>query len=314
MLHRFRSDASVPWQGALTAEEFESMLLGADIENILPPDEWLRRVRDGALAPGQTCITFDDGLRSQVEVAKPVLDRHGVKAFWFVYTCVFDGVAVASEVYSYAAALCGGMDLVMREFLRELPSPLARALETDEYRAYAAGMRAVAPFYSDDDLRFRYLRNQERHRDAFTVSLEQLFSRRGVDLESVAATLWMRREDLRVLTDEGHHVGLHSHTHPLNIAALSDADQRREYEANYAAIEQVTGASPLAAAYPLGSYDARSLDVLRSLGIVCGFLPHAVAGARGLNPTAWEIARLDPANLQSMQPAQRPVGAVARGN
>jgi peptidoglycan/xylan/chitin deacetylase (PgdA/CDA1 family) len=314
MLHRFRKDPTFPWQGALTADQLEAMLLEVGVENILSPDEWLHRLREGHLEAPQICITFDDGLRSQVEVAKPVLDRYGVKAFWFIYTCVFEGAAVSSEVYSYAAALCGGMDVLMREFLAELPAPLAQALSGDGYRAYAVQMRTVAPFYTEDDLRFRYLRNEPRHREAFTSGLEALFARRGVDLHAVVTELWMRPEDARALSDEGHHVGLHSHTHPLNLAALSYEDQRLEYETNYAAIEHVTGVLPQAVAYPLGSYDERSLAILRNLGIACGFLPHATGGLQGINPTPWEIARLDPANFPSMQPSRGAAHAVARGH
>ena len=84
VFHRFRSSRAVGPQGALTAEQLERMLRFVGVDRILPPAEWLDRLQRGRLGDEDLCLTFDAGLRSQRDYALPVLEQHGVQAFWFV--------------------------------------------------------------------------------------------------------------------------------------------------------------------------------------------------------------------------------------
>src|SRR5688572_13900391 len=226
MFHRFRSPGEPPQQGALTMEEFERILLNVGRERILTPFEWIDRLSAGALEPHHICITFDDGLRSQSTHALPVLDRHKLKAFWFVCSCVFEGRPVMSEVYSHAAARLGGMDAFIARFLKRAPQEMLVLLDSPAFADYAARTRGVAPFYSDDDLRYRFLRNRSESRPEFDAVVEELLREHGISPDALASQLWITDAQLRSLAQQGHAIGLHSYDHPYALAELPRQQQR----------------------------------------------------------------------------------------
>ena len=62
------------------------MLRFVGLRNILPADEWMARATSDRLDENDLCLTFDDALRCQYDVALPVLEKYGLTAFWFVYS------------------------------------------------------------------------------------------------------------------------------------------------------------------------------------------------------------------------------------
>lgn len=302
MFHRFHAspDAST-WQGALTPEEFEQILLWVGLDRILPAGEWMARLGQDRLGPDDLCITFDDGLRSQLEFALPILERHGLTAFWFVYSCVFDGVPVRSEIYSYVAGQVGGMPTLIAEFLRRCPPDLLDQLQSDAYTDYAARMRAVAPFYSDADMRYRFLRNNPANQATVEDVMSAILTSHGFVEARVAETLWLRDRDLAALTTSGHHVGLHSYDHPYAIGGMSAVAQRHQYERNLTHVAAATGRTPDSMSHPLGSYNDDSLTVLAGLGIQCGFCAHmAPAGGHDAARRRLTLPREDATTLLSL--------------
>lgn len=302
MFHRFHaSGGRSHWQGALSSEEFDQILVYVGIDNILSPPEWIARLKNGRLRKDHLCITFDDGLRCQAEYALPVLDQYGLQAFWFVYSCVFGGIPVKSEIYSYVAGQIGGMPRLVEEFLSRCPSQLAEQLDSECFSAYSNRMRQVAPFYSLDDIKYRFLRNVTWNRALVEAVMDQIITERGFGLQELARRLWLGDEDLRTLSARGHHIGLHSYDHPYEMARLSRQEQQDQYAKNYSHLVSATGRPPNCMSHPLNSYNKDSLTILRTLGIQCGFRANVlVPSSAGINASFLELAREDSANLQAM--------------
>jgi peptidoglycan/xylan/chitin deacetylase (PgdA/CDA1 family) len=304
MFHRFQSSrVSSTMQGTLTAEDLDRVLRYVGIERILSADEWMIRLGEARLEPGDLCVTFDDGLRSQVDHALPVLDAHGIRAFWFVYTCVFEGQFVKSEIYSQVADRIGGMAAMTGEFLGRCPVELLALLRTPSYAAYAAGMRAIAPFYSEQDLEYRFLRNNPASQSLVETLMDQVVEALGFDPEEIAAALWIDPDDVRALAASGHIVGLHSYSHPYAIGTMDAAAQHKEYHRNAEDLAALIGTAPASMSHPLDSYNQDSLSVLRELGIRCGFRANMstvprVAGT----PSVLELPREDASTLLSRLP------------
>jgi peptidoglycan/xylan/chitin deacetylase (PgdA/CDA1 family) len=300
MFHRFHASADAnAWQGAITPDAFDATLQFVGIENILSPGEWMARLNQGQLEAQHLCITFDDGLQSQLEHAVPVLDRYGIRAFWFVYSCVFNGLPVRGEIYSYVAGQMGGMEALIDAFLRQCPADMLQQLESDHYAAYAARIRAIIPFYSESDLQYRFLRNENGSR--FETLMDTLLRERGFEIDDIARRLWLTNSDLRALADAGHEIGLHSYDHPYEMARLSFDQQRQQYERNRAHLAAVIGTSPRCMSHPLNSYNEDTLQVLKDLGIRCGFRANVVAPpSKRVNATTLELAREDAANVLAM--------------
>jgi peptidoglycan/xylan/chitin deacetylase (PgdA/CDA1 family) len=301
MFHRFHaSPAADAWQGALTPEEFEAVLVHAGLDRILRADEWMSRLAEGRLGPADLCITFDDGLKSQADYALPVLERHGLTAFWFVYSSVFEGRPVRSEIYSYVAGRIGGMPVMIAEFLERCPGDVLAQLESPAYRDYVAGIRPVFPFYSDGDLRYRFLRNNPANEVVVAAVMQQILEAHGFAEAAIARTLWLRQADVAALAAAGHNIGLHSYDHPLAMAALGADEQREQYRRNARDLASVTGVTPDAMSHPLNSYNEDSLAILAALGVRCGFRSNMAETARPWPRSRLEFPREDPVTILSM--------------
>jgi peptidoglycan/xylan/chitin deacetylase (PgdA/CDA1 family) len=274
MFHHFHDDARHrPSQGSIDADTLDRMLDFVRADRILPAHEWTRRAESGQLEPGDLCLTFDDALRCQLDVALPVLRARGLTAFWFVYTSVLAGVPEPLEIYRHFRSTAYPS---IEAFYDEFTAAASRGRFGGAVRRALAGFDPAAfmaefTIYTDDDRRFRFLRDDVLGPERYGEVMRSLMSSRGFDAGAVLDTLWMRDDDLRVLAAEGHVVGLHSHTHPTRLAELSVAAQRREYEENHAHLVRVLGAAPTSVSHPCNSYGAETLTVLRSLGVRVGF-------------------------------------------
>lgn len=291
MFHHFRHGATHPaGQGALSAEEFADLLAFLDPARILDAGTWLEKARRGRLADGDLCLTFDDGLRCQADVALPVLDHFGLTAFWFVYSSVLEGQPATVEVYRYFRtvffetveafydafeATAGGMG-----FGPALSSGLA---------AFDADYLSNAPYYTEADRRFRFIRDRILRPQDYDAIMERMMADRRADRDDIARVLWMDAGNLVSLKKGGHVVGLHSHSHPTLLAALPAEAQRAEYSRNAACLEGILGSRPNTVSHPCNSYGSATLDILTELGVEVGFRADLYLGTG----TVLEIPRED---------------------
>ena len=293
MFHHFWDDTHPRGQGAMSADELERMIRRLGPDRILPPREWQRRAEAGALAADNLCLTFDDNLRCQFDVAVPVLRRFGLAAFWFVYTSVLQGKLERLELYRLFRTLRYPSPEAFHEaFLAVVlagpdADPARRRLATfrpaDHLRDF--------PFYTDGDRTFRFVRDEVLGPARYFDVMDRMMA--GVDTAALARGLWMGAAELRTLHAEGHVIGLHSHTHPTRLGALPAAGQRAEYAANHAVLTDLLGERPTTMSHPCNSYSADTGPVLDALGVRLGFRANMAQPARG----RFEFPREDHANL-----------------
>jgi peptidoglycan/xylan/chitin deacetylase (PgdA/CDA1 family) len=300
MFHRFRKDgAPPPGQGAVSEGEFEAILREVGLERILSPQEWLARVKAGTLVESDLCITFDDGLLSQYEVALPVLRRLGLQSFWFVFSTVLTGDADRNEIASYlASAVFPSFEEFAARFAQHAAIAGER-LTSREFADYSEYLKARWPLYSDVDVRFRFIRNTLLSRNEFGAIIDRMVEEAGLTVKEIASYLWINADHLRSLHGDGHVIGLHSHSHPFTLASLTPAQQEQEYRTNYDYLRDVTGTAPESMSHPLNSYSDATLDILRLMKISCGFRSNMSVpdGKPHINPNSLELSRADSAEL-----------------
>ena len=240
---------------------------------IVPAREWLRRACEGSLDLGEVCLTFDDNLQSQYDVAFPVMQELGLTGFWFVATSTLDQLGTRLELY--------------RRFRSEqfdtIESFYSAFDEAVSYSAYASEVeRAIATFepshylvsfdfYTDADRRFRYIRDDVLGPRRYEAVMDRMIELHGATLEGLAENLWMDQQSLRHLHEESHVIGLHSHSHPTRLAHLSSEAQFREYRENFVRLLEILGESPQTMSHPCNSYTEATLTILRRLGVTLGF-------------------------------------------
>jgi peptidoglycan/xylan/chitin deacetylase (PgdA/CDA1 family) len=225
--------------------------------NVLPMDEAIARLTEGRLPPRAACITFDDGYRDNLQIAAPILARHGMTATFFVASGFLDGGRMFNDT--------------VRESVRRLPTGehdlswlnLGRRQVDDSASRMSLFMDAVAAIkYLDPDAR-----------DAAGDRLAALADAPLPD------DLMMTSDEVRALQRSGMEVGGHTLTHPI-LSRIGDDEARRQIDGNRAVLASLLERPPRFFAYPNGvpqrDYAARHVAMARDAGYQA-----AVSTARG---------------------------------
>ncbi|RME89850.1 MAG: polysaccharide deacetylase family protein [Verrucomicrobia bacterium] len=295
MFHHFHGGRHLPSQGSLSAAAFSDMLDWLDARyNLLGAGEYLRRFESGALGPRDICLSFDDGLLCQYDIAVPVLEERNLDAFFFVYSSVIMGLPNNLEIYRHFRTH-GFRDI--DEFYAEFFALAEDVLKSDLSRHRRAFEEAdylrEFPFYTESDKWFRYLRDQVLGPERYDEIMTALMERKAFSPQDVMADLWMSESHLKDLAARGHIVGLHSFSHPTKISRLDYDQQYAEYRKNYDHLTSVVG-SVSAMSHPCGDYNDDTLKILAALGIRIGFRSN-MSRLRAGGP--FEVPREDHANI-----------------
>jgi len=296
MFHHFHGKGHPHGQGALSACEFDSILHHVGLDRIVDAKTWQERALVGALS-NECCITFDDGLRCQYDVALPVLRKLGLTAFWFVYSLPLERQLDRMELYRYFRTV--SFDTV-ESFYDEFELAIFSSRHAQCVRV---GLESFAPetylaqfeFYTPRDRWFRYVRDKILDESRYFDIMDNMIEAAGFNTEKLIDTLWLGSSEIKSLDETAHVIGLHSHTHPTNLTALSRAAQVTEYKTNRAALTALLGSPPIAMAHPCNSYDTGVLDLLAGLGVRIGFR----SNMETTSGTELEYPREDSANLIS---------------
>ncbi len=300
MFHHFHDESKhIKEQGSISSEELISLLdYYSETHNIISADEFLLRSQNNELLDSDVCLSFDDGLLCQYDVALPVLESRGIKAFWFIYTSPSEGIIEKLEVYRHfrfskfadveefyeaffrlASALSDKVNEVLKEF------------NPDEYAK-------DSPFYTPNDKRFRYLRDKVLGESLYTSIMDSMIREYNYDVAGNSEVLWLRREHIKDLYSRGHIIGLHSHTHNTLMASKPREWQMKEYAKNKECLEAITGGKVISASYPCNSYNSDTLEVMRELGIQLAF--RANMSTETIEGSRLEYPREDHANIIRM--------------
>ncbi len=295
MFHHFHGGEHLPSQGSICADELAHMLrMYSRNHRLIPAREWYEKALADELAEDEVCLTFDDALLCQYEIALPVLEHLGLTGFWFVYSSVLMGKPELLEIYRrFRTEYYEDIDGFYEDFFNVvLSSPYA-----DETRASLASYRHADwshfPFYTENDTRFRFIRDNVLGAERYDEIMAVMMEKAGVAAGDLAEGLWMTAAHIRRLHDDGHMIGLHSHTHPTAMARLPAEVQAGEYRQNHEYLRDLLGEPPVTAAHPCNSYGPETLEILRRLGIRLGFRANMQRG----HSTLLEMPREDHANL-----------------
>ena len=132
----------------------------------------------------------------------------------------------------------------------------------------------------------------------------RMIEEKGLDHKDFYKKIFFEKDDLRILNDLGHLIGLHAHNHPTLIEKLSYDEQKKEYEQNLSFISTILNKPKNEIKYmshPCGSYNSYTLQILKELGIELGFKQMMTIekekNMKKVNNSLLEIAREDHANI-----------------
>ena len=82
MFHHFHDDGiHTKGQGSIDKDDFYKMINFIGRNNILDADIFFEKFKNNKLKEKEVCLTFDDAIKCQIDVALPVLEELKIKSF-----------------------------------------------------------------------------------------------------------------------------------------------------------------------------------------------------------------------------------------
>lgn len=225
------------WQMAYVAKNFQTVSCAEVAEAIAGGKPLPKRA---------LMVTFDDGFCDNHDVVFPILRRHQVKALFFLST----GYIGTRQLFWF--------DWLVHLLLHTtVPRIRLDALDTTlEINGCWAHRRRVAM-----GLLRQLKRTSESKRLQVMEQLELMadVSSASVPVDQSIAMTW---NDIRTMSAAGQEFGSHTVTHPILSRIADPQHLQLELDVSKTTIERETGTPVLSLAYPVGSSDAVSAEVL----------------------------------------------------
>jgi len=233
-----------------TSAQFEADVLFARERAVTYRQAADSRLHGASLPPNSLLFTFDDGMAQCYTVIRPILQRYGVDAVFFVTTEYLDDRAsflecTISRCLTAAAALpLERIDAI----LAKLEGPAA-PLPVDDERERKAMQRLPSIRIASDDLARRrlflwLLALEERDRALVERACELL----GLDAVD-SAPHFMSHAEVRQLAADGFTIGAHGLTH-RSLEGLDPLEIEHEVVASCEAVRELTGQERVPFAFP----------------------------------------------------------------
>lgn len=296
MFHHFHDDdLHIKGQGSIDQNEFRKMiLLLREDFNLLSAGDWCQKAIESRLEENDICLTFDDNLKCQFDIALPVLEEFDLKAFWFVYTSPLEGIIEKLEIYRYFRFSEFNN---INDFYDKFHSTLTRSkydqLVNEGLKTYSNDFLKHFSFYTEEDKLFRFTRDYILGTKKYHEVMEEMIYDSKVDIKEVSKNLWNDEDSISYLNSTDHVIGLHSHSHPTQLSQLSYEKQREEYNKCYDILFSQFGKDIIAMSHPCNSYNSDTLKILKDLDINLGFRSNMEDGYS----SKLEYPRLDHAYL-----------------
>jgi peptidoglycan/xylan/chitin deacetylase (PgdA/CDA1 family) len=304
MFHHFHDDGiHTEGQGSIGKDDFYKMINFIGRKNILDSDIFLEKIKNNKIEEKELCLTFDDGIKSQIDIALPVLEELKIKSFFFVSTSVFENKPDYLEIFRYFR---------MNYFknINEFYNAFYQILDEDLNSFYKDKDKIIKskkiklPYYSIEDIKFRLVRDIFLTKKRYEETMFLMFKEKKFYYRDLLKKLFFQKEDIIKLNNLGHSVGLHTHNHPTLLESLKYEEQKDEYEKCLSSISHILDKPKneiKSMSHPCGSYNDDTFKILKELGIELGF-KHVMTiekekGMKKINNSSLEIARQDHATI-----------------
>ena len=304
MFHHFHDDGThTKGQGSIDKDDFYKMINFIGRNNILDADIFFEKFKNNKLKEKEVCLTFDDGIKCQIDVALPVLEELKIKSFFFVYTSMFEGKPDNLEIFRYFRMnYFNNVDEFYNSFYQVLDKDLKTFFEDNNDKIKATKIKF--PHYSIEDTKFRLVRDIFLTKSHYEETMFLMLKEKQFNYKDFFKKLFFQKDDLIRLDSLGHFVGLHSHNHPTLLEKLNYDEQKDEYEKCLSSISNILDKPKNEIKYmahPCGSYNKDTLEILKELGIELGFKQimtiEPEKSMKKVNNSFLEIARQDHAEI-----------------
>jgi peptidoglycan/xylan/chitin deacetylase (PgdA/CDA1 family) len=261
---------------------------------IIKANELAHSLNTGDSLPDNPCLlSFDDGYSDHYNYVLPILSEHNLTGAFYpsAITSKEHVVLDVNKIHYLMDHITDIHTLIKAttEILDELRKSF-NDIETTEslYRRYAKANR----FDNKDVIFFKRLLQlglAEHHRKYILDKLLSLFM--PISETELSKVLYMSESQLKEMVQCGMHIGSHCYDHYW-LDSLSKKQQEHQIEQSLDFLENIGAKGSWSIAYPSGSYNSDTIDLLRAYG--CQFGLTTKPEHFFMNPKfRFEISRLD---------------------
>ena len=274
MYHRIADETLDPWGTIVSTAAFASHLEWlAKRRTVLPLSAFTELFRNNALPADAVALTFDDGYADNLEIALPLLEKHGM----------------AATIFLPVEWIERGEPFWWDELQKIVFDHKGKSLRLGE-RIFRLGEQ------QSDDRDWRHGAPARTPRQiAFSDVWFDLFSRTSDDREHALLELRSQfrsaapsrrlpkpitRDQIRHVSGQSLEFGSHSLRHP-DLTRLGRSDRKREIVDSMARCEALTGSRPTSFAYPYGIFDEECELLVAKAGFDCACATETAAVGQG---------------------------------
>lgn len=277
MFHHFHDETRhKKTEGSISKTQFKKILINFK-KNIVTPEEFLNQTfqNKNKIKKKMVCLTFDDSIKSQTNIALEVLDDLNLKGFFFSNSFQYENKIGLLECCRYFRNnYFSNIEKFYELFLQNLKKNFSEKRVNNFLKSkkkYFTKWKKISPFYTYKDLEFRLLRDFFLNKKQYDKQLIELFNLKGFNYKKKSEKLHFSKKDLALLSDNQNEIGLHSHSHPIPITDLSLKDLKNEYNKNYLILRKIIKRDILSMSHPNGYFNNNCKTVLKNLGVKIGF-------------------------------------------
>lgn len=277
MFHNFHDKIKFKkGDGSLSKEDLIKIIKFIGRKNILNANDFIQKYRSNSLKKNDVCFTFDDGSKSQFDIALPVLKKYKIKAFFFIYSkCFQKNKTLSMEILkSFRINYFKNINIFYKEFFSYCEDGIFNKLE--KKKLIQKKLKDKYPFYSDLDIKFRVIRDNVLSEQSYLGIMKKMIKKKRLNINKLSKNIFFSKKNLIKLSSEGHIIGLHSHSHPLDISKKSYKKQYNEYFRNKIILEKILVKTKHprinSMSYPMGVYNTSSFKALNDLNVNFGFI------------------------------------------
>ena len=293
MFHHFHGKGHPKSLGSISKEEFKKIIKYLRKKyNLISADTFLKKAKKKKLKAKDICLTFDDTLKCQYDIAFPLLKKENINAFYFVYSSIYDKKLNLMEVFR---------DFSNRNFRRinDFYNVFFKIFEKLNEKKFLEFQKNFKKNYLNDykfytlaDKKYRYARDIVLEKKEYDKILIKMMKIKKYNIKKNYKRLFMSKKQLSILVKNKNIIGLHSHHHFPNLKKINYLKQFKDYKKNYNFIKKNFRITPSSASYPFGRYNSDTIKIMKNLKIKIAFLSKSNARYSNLS-----IGRIDHANL-----------------
>lgn len=301
MFHNFHDNKNhIKLPGSISSYKFEKLIKKIGIKNILNAETFYERLKNKKLKKNHRCFTFDDGIKSQIDIALPILNKYKIKAFFFIYSSIFTNKPDFLEVYRYFRSKYFKRQNDFYNLFYKIGKINKNEISI-KYKKLIKEKSRLFPFYSNDDIIFRIVRDEILSKRNYAKIMSKLFLIKKFNPQKIIKKIFFDRKDVFKLIKDGHTLGLHSHSHPTLMEKKKYNFQFKEYKYCKQILKKKFSQVAYSMSHPNGSYNNHTLNILKKLNIQLGFKQtlkvEKKKRMKKINNSYLEIARVDHSNL-----------------